>query len=84
MCELQRIVQTALEAVPAKRWQKHCRKVINVIWHILRIRKEEPLRDMCLLTAAKYFNHILPLDNDRASERLGKHYLQVPALPLLG
>jgi hypothetical protein len=76
MCEMQRIIQIALE-VPATSWQKHCRKVMTIIWHMLRVRKEEVLKDMSLLTAAKYFKYILPLGNERAPERLGKHYLQI-------
>lgn len=77
MCARQRVIHLVLEGVPSPRWQKHARKVINLIWQLLRVRKEEPLKDMSLLTAAKYFKFILPLRQERAHGRLSKHYLQI-------
>jgi hypothetical protein len=77
LCGMQHVVQIVLERMPAASWQKHSRAIINVIWLMLRVRKEEPLRDMVLLTAAQYFKYMLTLDSDKAPERLGKHYLQI-------
>jgi hypothetical protein len=77
MCAQLKVIQLVLTGVPSARWQRHAKSVINLIWQLLRVKKHEILMDTALLTAAKYFNAILPLRQERAPERLSKHYLQI-------
>lgn len=43
----------------------------------MRLRHEEVIVDMAFLTAAKYFNLILPLNNHSNRKRVNKHALQI-------
>jgi hypothetical protein len=77
MCALLKGVQLVVTGVPSSRWQPHAKSVFNLIWQLLRVKKPEILMDTSLLTAAKYFKAILPLRQERAHDRLSKHYLQI-------
>lgn len=75
MCESQRALQIVMESTPATRWSKHCKHVMELCWNVLRMRHEEVLVDITFLTAAKYFNLILPLNNQGMRKRLNRHLL---------
>lgn len=75
MCEAQRALQLVMESMPATRWSKHCKHVMELCWNVLRMRHEEVLVDITFLTAAKYFNLILPLNNQSMRKRLNRHLL---------
>lgn len=75
MCEAQRALQLVMESIPATRWSKHCKHVMELCWNVLRMRHEEVLVDITFLTAAKYFNLILPLNNQSMRKRLNRHLL---------
>lgn len=79
MCETQKALQIVMQAVPAVRWQKHCKAMISLCWYVMRVRREEILMDVTLLTAAKYFKHIVPLQltHNSMRDRLARHYLQI-------
>jgi hypothetical protein len=79
MCEAQKALQIVMQAVPAVCWQKHCKAMISLCWYVMRERREEILMDVTLLTAAKYFKHIVPLQltHNSMRDRLARHYLQI-------
>ena len=79
MCETQKALQIVMQAVPAVRWQKHCKAMISLCWFVMGVRSEEILMDETLLTAAKYFKHIVPLQltHNSMRDRLARHYLQI-------
>ena len=55
----QHLVQLVLPQLSAEALRKHARKVMNGFWSLLQHCAQEALRDTGLLTAAKYFQHIL-------------------------
>jgi hypothetical protein len=79
MCETQKALQSVMQAVSAARWQKHCKAMITLCWYVMRVRREEILMDVTLLTAAQYFKHIVPLQltHNSMRDRLARHYLQI-------